>query len=267
MHDLVYSFVMLTYNSDKYIYKSLSSLYKFSSEINEKIEIYIIDNGSIDNTNEIIKNIQTPDNTKLIHLQLGKNTGTTFSRNIGLRSCNGEFIIVLDSDAYINKSSIIELRDYLLKNKSCGIVVPKIVFPNGKYQLSTDVFPTILRKLQRYFFLRNIEKTSAITELTKVDYAISAFWMFKKDLIRNIGYLDEKIFYSPEDVDYCIRVWKHGLTIDYYPNCSIIHDAQEISRKNKDKRILNRFLFSHIKGLLYLYIKHRFIFSSRKLRR
>jgi len=77
-----------------------------------------------------------------------------------------------------------------------------------------------------------------------------------------VGLLDEKIFYSPEDVDYCIRVWKAGFDIRYLPKYEIIHDAQEISRA-KGIRI-NFFTLSHIKGLLYLFLKHRYLFSGKK---
>ena len=92
-----------------------------------------------------------------------------------------------------------------------------------------------------------------MTQPIDVDYAISAFWLFRGDLIEKVGVLDENIFYSPEDVDYCIRIKKQGYRIVYDPSVHIVHDAQEISRKK-----LNKFFFSHLKGLFYLFKKHHY---------
>ena len=96
-----------------------------------------------------------------------------------------------------------------------------------------------------------------------VDYAISACWLLRKEIFFRVGLLDEKIFYSPEDVDYCIRVWKNGYQVHYVPQVSIVHDAQELSKPKG--LFLNKFTFRHIKGLLYLFIKHKYVFSLEGL--
>src|SRR5690606_21095374 len=95
------------------------------------------------------------------------------------------------------------------------------------------------------------------------DYAISAFWLFRRRLLDEVGYLDERIFYSPEDVDYCLRVWEAGYKVVYDPRVHAIHDAQEISRGFR----MARFTWSHIGGLLYLFRKHRYMLGHRRLYR
>ena len=90
--------------------------------------------------------------------------------------------------------------------------------------------------------------------ITDVDYAISAFWLFHRSLLDKVGLLDEKIFYAPEDVDFCLRIWKAGYRIVYQPSACIIHHTQEISRGWK----LNSAKINHLKGLVYFFIKHRY---------
>ena len=94
-----------------------------------------------------------------------------------------------------------------------------------------------------------------------VDYAISACWLITRECVDKTGLLDEEIFYSPEDVDYCIRVWKAGFTIVYLPHTQMVHDAQELSRGFK----LSKFHFSHLAGLFYLFKKHRYFWNLKGL--
>jgi GT2 family glycosyltransferase len=78
-----------------------------------------------------------------------------------------------------------------------------------------------------------------------------------------VGLFDENIFYSPEDVDYCIRVWGSGLRVKCDSGVTVVHDAQEISRR----LIPRRASFSHAWGLVYLFRTHGFCLSLTRLHR
>ena len=60
----------------------------------------------------------------------------------------------------------------------------------------------------------------------EVDYLISACWLFTREVYEKVGPLDEQIFYAPEDVDFCIRVWKAGFKIGYVPEYKMVHDFE-----------------------------------------
>nr|NJM03670.1 glycosyltransferase family 2 protein [Desulfobacula sp.] len=172
----------------------------------------------------------------------------------------------MDSDVEVFSGTIDGLIAALEKNHHTGLAVPKIIYPDGRLQKSTDSFPTIGRKIYRYCFLKKMEKTDALkppsNEVIAVDYAISAFWIMKKNVLDKIGLMDEKIFYSPEDVDYCLRIWKSDYAIAYIPFVSVVHHTQEISRGFK----LNTAFFNHIKGLFYLFFKHRYFLKPPAFR-
>lgn len=250
------SAVVLSFNSKRYIETCVRSLMKSYDECALNGELFVVENGSVDGCVDILKGLQAEFGERLQVIYLPQNTGTTRSRNLALRRAQGRAVLVLDSDAYMNAKALQCMLDYQRANPKAGLIAPKLIYPDGRFQLSVDVFPTVARKLQRYFALRTLEKREPPAASGPVDYAISACWLLGKDAIAATGLLDERIFYSPEDVDYCIRLWAAGYQVHYFPEVSVVHDAQEISRP---KGIgINSFTIRHAKGLLYLFLKHRY---------
>lgn len=261
------SCVMLSYNSAKYLDHSLDALCKaFDHTPDQKDEIWIIDNGSKDGSVEILKRWQEKEPERIKPVFFGGNTGTTFSRNVALRGLSGRYVVVIDSDVVkIPPGTFETLIARLEEDERNGMVVPMLTYPDGRFQLSTDVFPTLPRKVQRYLGLKAMErahdKNAPPTEAHLVDYAISAFWFLRREAVEAVGVFDEEIFYSPEDVDYCLRVWEAGYRIVYEPAATVVHDAQEISRGLPIKKST----FSHMKGLAYLFRKHGYVLSRKDL--
>jgi len=219
------SFIILTWNSEKYIKSCLNSILVEMSSDPFSYEIIIVDNGSKDNTIKILKNMKNKNSKLIKNIFLKNNTGTTYSRNIALNQAKGNFLILLDSDIVLCQGVINPVIKFLKKNEKAGLVAPKLIYPNGSIQKSTDEFPTIFSKIIRLLFLRQIEKRdfkkAIFRKFFEVDYAISAMWVLKYQVFKKVGFFDEKIFYAPEDVDYCLRVWMAGYKIYYYTDVSI----------------------------------------------
>lgn len=250
------SAVVLSFNSKRYIETCVRSLVKSYDECALQGEIFVVENGSLDGSVEILKGLQAEFGARLKVIYLPENTGTTRSRNMALRQASGQAVLILDSDAYMNAEALRAMLDYQRSQPRAGMIAPKLIYPSGKFQLSVDVFPTIARKAQRYLALRELEAREPPAAAGPVDYAISACWLLSKAAVEATGLLDERIFYSPEDVDYCIRLWKAGYQVHYFPAVSVVHDAQEISRPKG--LAINKFTVRHAKGLLYLFLKHRY---------
>lgn len=250
------SAVVLSFNSRRYIEQCVRSLVASAEACELSLEVQVVENGSSDGSVEILRSLQTEFGQVLQVIYQPENTGTTRSRNRALRIAQGHSILILDSDAYMNADALKAMLAYQAQNPSAGLVAPKLIYPSGKFQLSVDVFPTVVRKFQRFFALRSMEQREPRTKTGPVDYAISACWLLSDRVIKATGLLDERIFYSPEDVDYCIRIWKAGFQVHYLPTVSVVHDAQEISRPKGLG--INRFTLRHVKGLLYLFLKHRY---------
>ena len=259
------SAVVLSYNSVLYLERCVRNLVNALQASDEEDEIWVVENGSSDNSAELLKDLEK-EFPKILHpIYCDQNYGTTKARNMVLRQCTGRYLLLLDSDAEILVETLEKLIEVIDRDPICGIVAPRLIYPDGRQQISTDVFPTIGQKLRRFFALKLMEEVfnqqPPTSELQIVDYATSAVWMFPRKVLMEVGYLDENIFYSPEDVDYCIRVWAAGYRIVYDPSVYAIHAAQELSRG----RIISRFTVSHALGLLYLFRKHRYALSRKRL--
>lgn len=255
------SFIILTWNSEKHISRCLDALFASMAGSPHTLEAFVIDNGSRDATVPIINTYSDRYGDSIIPILLEHNTGTTYSRNLGLRRASGEYIVVMDSDVQLKEGSIIGSIDTFKTTQGVGLVAPRLLYPDGTLQKSTDNFPTVQNKLFRLFFLKTIEvmsnKATPPLRLVEVDYAISALWVLSKTAFEKVGFLDENIFYAPEDVDYCLRLYRAGYKVVYNPEVTAIHDAQETSRGFS----FNPAMFNHLKGLVYYFRKYGYLFT------
>lgn len=244
------SVVTLTWNSDNYIEMMLDSLIEKLQISNIKFEIFIVDNGSTDDTLNKIKRFQTNSNVNLIKFK--ENIGTTKSRNVALEKCRYDKILIVDSDTEFTNTDFVKLINAFetLERKDIGIIQPKLVHPTGEVQDSALPFPSLKNKFQR--FLGDTRSPYDLTSIQPVDYCISAAWLVKREVFKNIGLLDERIFYAPEDAEFCKRLWKKNYQVWYYPEVEITHHYQRLTSKKK----FTKMWFSHLKGLLYFWLKY-----------
>jgi len=270
-HNIDISFIILTWNSHRFLDRCFSSIISCCTEQKLNFEILVSDNGSTDQSTDIFDRFskEYPDQFKVEYL--GKNTGTTYPRNLGLRKAAGEFICILDSDTELREGSLVDVLEILKSDDGVGLAVPRLLLPDGTIQNSVKRFPTFIQKLgkirQAVFKMKaansDFYPDFPFKTVTEVDTAISACWFFRRELVETIGYLDENIFYSPEDLDFCVRVRKAGFKILYCPHFTVFHDTQQISHRKPFSKVSR----SHFGGLIYYFKKHGGWISNRHLYR
>jgi len=86
---------------------------------------------------------------------------------------------------------------------------------------------------------------------------IGACQLVRRRALAEVGPLDERIFYGPEDVDFCLRLWRKGWKVLYAPDSLVIHHERRLTR-----RLLSRLTFRHAAGLAYYFAKHRYLIHA-----
>ena len=249
------SIVILTCNQREHTLRLLDSLLPYLDS-RPDVEAVIVDNGSDDGTSTAIRHrlADSPSAAaRLRIIEVPRNVGVAAGRNIGLASCRSEFLLILDNDTVISPEAIDGMLAHFDENPRCGICAPALVSPEGEVQLSAKPFPGFRIKLA-HILHPGTELPAERLEMQKPHpwYVIGACQMMRRSTYTGVGPLDERIFYGPEDADYCARVRKVGLSIDYLPHLSIIHDWRRSTRRKP----FSRLGLLHARGLLHFWLKH-----------
>lgn len=107
------SIIITTWNSEETIINAIESAI---NQEYEDLEIIIIDDGSVDNTEKkVTEFIKKYENIKYYKKE---NTGVSDTRNFGIRKATGDYILFLDDDDYLEKDLLKRLKPYILKGNS-----------------------------------------------------------------------------------------------------------------------------------------------------
>ena len=259
------SIIILTWNSRQFIVNCLRSVERAVQGL--KYELIVVDNGSRDGVLQLLADMFP----QVLVIKNSKNRGVAPARNQGLAVARGRYIWLLDVDTRILDGNVKELIGFMNCNPQVGLAGCKLVYPDGLLQHSCRKFPTVPSKMLRRAPAQFLESwrakeyytLPAIVSPQEVDYVIGACQLIRRESLEQIGYLDDSIFYGPEDVDYCLRLWKAGWKVVYYPKISLVHFEQRITKKS----LLTGTTWKHSAALLHYFTKHGYWLSRNKVYR
>ena len=166
MDNFKVSVIVPVYNSCEYIGSTLDSIINqdFSS-----FELIVIDDGSTDNSLEIIKEklLKSTISYEIIHQE---NAGVSHARNVGIEKATGEYLVFVDSDDYITGNHLSELYNGETEFSLIQFIKKdgdKMSTPDhySKRLMSCDEFITKELKMEIYFnFWQLMYKTSIIKD-------------------------------------------------------------------------------------------------------
>jgi len=235
----IVSVIIPTYNRANLLSRTVRSAL---NQTLQDFELIIIDDGSIDNTEEVVKNFQGKDQ-RVKYIKHEKNKGGGVARNTGLKNAKGKYIAFLDSDDEWWFPEKLE-KCYSLAGKKNDFVFHQCIkyLPRGK-----KIIP-----------LKGIKKGKNVLEylfLDKGEFQTSTFFIKKSILENNNIFFDEKLK-KHQDWDLAIRLKK---IVDFYfikEPLSIWHD-KDINKGKVSKKF-------DIDTSLYFIDKHQDLFSKNE---
>lgn len=259
-----YTVVILTWNSRQHVVPCLESLAGASS--GEPFDLVVIDNGSTDGTPDILR--ERVPRARIIRNR--ENRGVAAARNQGLVLARTPYSIILDVDTVVLPGAFARLLDFMESEPEVGVCGPRLMLPDGEIQPSCQLFPTLLDKVARQLpdrfggrWLREVELADwDHTGVRDVDYVVGACQAIRMRALHSIGWLDERIFYGPEDVDLCLRMHLQGWRVVYLGDAVVRHECQRVTRQR-----LNTLTMHHVLGLAHLYRTHAYLWSREGLYR
>ena len=238
------SIIIPCYNQGKYVAEAINSALR---QTFKDIEIVCVNDGSTDNSVEIIKSFENK-YKNFIFLNNEENRGVIYSRNFAIKNCNGTYILPLDADDIIEPTYVEKAVKILDNNPNIGIVYCKA---------------KIFGNYDKYWNLKPFNKSDILYE-----NCIFCSALFRKSDFIKIGGYNNNMKYGCEDYDLWLSFIEQGLEVFQINEILFSYRQYDetsrttISLKNK-KEIWNNLIKNHIN--LYLNDENfleRLIFSN-----
>lgn len=206
-----FSIVIPLYNKAAYIKESLHSL---ATQSKLPFELIIVDDKSTDNSLQIVKDYLklAPNCFKDIRVELvelKKNYGIGYARNVGFSKVTGDIVSFLDADD-IYKESLIETISNIISLYNINFLVLGIkLFPSNRVYPKIDKLKEELTEIKPYLFRI---KTPLKVITSHNFYLLRSNVILRKSYGESIKYIEEPIIY--EGIDYWYRVLKKVILED-----------------------------------------------------
>jgi GT2 family glycosyltransferase len=250
------SIVIITHSVRRELERCLDSIRRHAGV---PTQIVLVDNASTDDTCSWVAR----EHADVVLVRLDRNLGVA-AREPGLARASGTYTMFLDSDAALTEGALPAMVEALEQHAAWGLLGPRLEHEDGSLQLSCRRFPPLVLPLvrrpplDRWFggsrlVQRHLMEDVDHSVARPVPYVLGACQLFRTSLARKAGAFDERIFYGPDDIDWCIRIRDAGGAVVYFPEATVVHTYRRITRR----RPFSRASLRHLQAFAYFRWKYR----------
>ncbi len=252
------SILVVNYNHKGYLPSCLRSVLQNSGSLT--YEVIVVDNHSTDGSYQGIR--QDFPQVRLIENR--KNVGFARAINQAYRQAQGEFLLVVNPDIQVLPGTLEKMHGYLRAHPQVGLVLPKLVNPDGSLQYSCRTFSNFLTLLLRRAPLgwgfphhpwvrKHLMMEWNHQDTREVDWGLGACMLVRREAVPGPHLMDERYFLYIEDIDLCLTLKRTGWKVVYYPEAILVHHHLRKSAQG----LLNRARWEHLASQLKFYLKYR----------
>jgi len=233
------SVIIVSFNTDKMLAKCLDSLLRFPGK--HLLEIFVVDNNSDDDSVKIVKK-----DFKKVHLiENRENLGFAAANNQAYRKATGNYIVLLNPDAYVKEGAMDNAVAFMESNPQCGLAGGRLVNLAGNLDPSARKFPGGLNKFftlsglaDKYplsrIFGRGDFKFFDHRQIMEVDWVPGTFTIYRGKMLEQTRLFDERFYIYYEETDLCLRAKKSGWKVYFIPDAEVVHAGGASAKKRKD---------------------------------
>ncbi|MCC9071702.1 glycosyltransferase family 2 protein [Flavobacterium sp. F-65] len=200
-------------------------------------ECIIINDGSIDNTEEIAQKWVNIDHRFIYFYK--ENGGLSSARNYGIKKSRGSYILTLDADDFYHHTFVEKGVDILLKNATIGIVSSWGIRFSGNEQFG--IFKPTGKTIKDFLFYNAAIGTS----------------LFRKECWEKVKGYDENMKLGYEDWEFYIRVCRLGWDVHILEEVLFFYRQHQFSMRtiaiNKHNKDIKKYIFIKHKDLYIEY--------------
>jgi len=185
------------------------------------------------------------------------NLGFTGGNNVILRPAlqsadPPQYVMLLNADTVVRPNALRPLVDFMDKHPKAGIAGSRLEYPDGTPQRSAFRFPTHLSEFEASLKLglvsrlleRRVVAPPVPEHACEADWVGGASIIIRRDVLQDIGVLDEGYYTHFEDVDFCFNARKAGWPVWYVPESRVMHlVGQSTGITVKNPKRLPRYFF------------------------
>jgi N-acetylglucosaminyl-diphospho-decaprenol L-rhamnosyltransferase len=216
------SVVLVCWNNLAYLDPCLQSLYE--GGLRSSFDVVVVDNGSTDGSQAMLRE-KYPE---VLIIQNEGNVGLGRASNQGIEATWGRYVLLLNNDTLVNGPSLDAMVEFLEVNPRVGAVGGQLLNPDGSVQACYNNFTTLSEEFlvatrlgER--FRPGYPAIMKADDVKSVDWLGSACLMLRRDMLDQVGLLDEEYFIYGDELDIQYRMKKAGWEIYYLPQATTIH--------------------------------------------
>ena len=241
------SVVIVSYNVRDYLENCLQSVSRALEGIEG--EVFVVDNHSDDDSVEAVR-AQYPW-VRLIENQ--ENMGFSRANNIAIREAHGEYVLLLNPDTIVEKSTLREVLRFMEEHPKAGGA--GVMMHNADGSLAPESRRALPTPWVSCLKMLGFTKRYYMSHLpwdqpSRIEVISGAFCFLRKKALDEVGLLDEDFFMYGEDIDLSYRLMKGGWENWYLPY-PITHFKGKSTQKS-DYRYVHIFY----KAMLIFFRKH-----------
>ncbi len=193
-------------------------------------KLLIVDNSP----SEELKTLCNKDG--LEYIPMSKNIGFGRGHNVAIKRIldESEYHLILNPDIYFASDSLMTVYNHMESHLDIGMIMPKLLAPDGSLSYTCRQLPTPLILIIRRFlpillkslFRKKLERYElrhkSYNEILEIPYLSGACLFVRTEVFKTVGMFDDRFFLYMEDVDFSRRVSEHYRTI-FLPDAEVYH--------------------------------------------